>query len=216
MESEARLYGDIVVDDMQECYLCLTVKVLRMLKWVVGECRRAEFLVKMDDDVHLNLQKLLGILDPLTGTAEGRNLVGGNRRRAKPLRNPISKWFTPPELWPDSNGRFPVYVGGAAYVLGQDALRKIYYTSLNYPLFHMEDIFVTGIIGSAKLGLTITNFPEYIREWIPLNRIKASSCTIQREYLAVHFIPPWNYIWCWRHFNQNNFVCNDLPLYLYC
>ena len=202
---------------MLECYLCLTPKILRMLKWVLSRCPGAEFLVKMDDDVHLNLRKLFQILDPFTGTPEGRNLIGGNRRLVKPIRDPASKWFTPIELWPDSNGHFPVYVGGPAYVLGQEALERIYYTSLNYPLFHMEDIFITGLVGSAKLGLRITNFPGIRMEWNPLFEIAKSSCTIQEKYLAIHFhVPSWNYLWCWRHFNKKDYMCNQLPLYVFC
>ena len=205
------------MDNMPECYLCLSLKTIRMFKWVQNSCSAAEFIVKMDDDIFLNLHKVFQILRPFSGTKEGQKLIGGNEINMGPIRNPTSKWFVPKELWPDDFGRLPRFVGGPFYVLGNQALKLIYERSLVEDLFHLEDVYVSGILGTWKLGLNITKFTGYRVGWIPRRNLDFTSCKVRNDLLVVHFhVPAWNYVWCWRFFNSKDFVCNKLPLYLYC
>ena len=47
------------------------------------------------------------------------------------------------------NGDFyPNYLSGTAYLLGIDAVRKLFDESLKTPLFHLEDVYITGICAS--------------------------------------------------------------------
>ncbi|CAG7822355.1 unnamed protein product, partial [Allacma fusca] len=60
-----------------------------------------------------------------------------------------SKWYTPPEIW--SEEFFPPYVGGPCYILAGSVALKIYDAALSEKLFHLEDVFLTGIIPSKHL-----------------------------------------------------------------
>jgi len=213
LEIEAKLHGDIIIDDMQECYLCLSLKTLRMLKWVRAHCSLSEFVAKVDDDVHLNLPKLFQYLRPLSGTSIGANLIGGSLFEEAPaVRDPDSKWYVPMEVYPVE--LFPTYVGGTFYVLGFNALRKIYAKSLEIQLFHLEDVFVTGII-AWELHMKPTMLAGIFGDWRPMDHLFASSCTIRNRMLSVHFrYKAWNYMKCWREFNRRNFVCSRWPLIL--
>ena len=202
----------MIVDDMFESYLNLTLKTLRMFKWVRSHCPEAEFIVKIDDDVHLNLHKFYELLKPFTSSLEGRNLIGGHLyEKSQPMRDPNSKWYTPTQLWPQEV--LPNFVAGFFYVLGKDALAKIYAASFDLPLFHLEDVFLTGMIGSHMLKMNITGFQGISIVWGPYSNFYSSSCTIQDKYLAIHFyFSSWNYLNCWAVFNAKDFTCSSVPL----
>lgn len=40
---------------------------------------------------------------------------------------------------------YPNYVSGTAYVMTIDVVPKLFYTALETPLFHLEDVYLTGI-----------------------------------------------------------------------
>ena len=45
------------------------------------------------------------------------------------------------------NGEFyPNYLSGTAYLISEPAVRKLYEASLSTPLFHLEDVYVTGFV----------------------------------------------------------------------
>ena len=136
----------MVIDNVEDTYLNLTVKVLRMFKWVQRTCPLVKFVLKLDDDVHLNLLKFLHYLGTVSGRPlEAENLVGGyhymNKTPVRTVDPPYGKWFAPPEVWADES--YPDFIGGPAYVLGAGALHKIYNASLSRPLLHLEDVFVS-------------------------------------------------------------------------
>lgn len=50
--------------------------------------------------------------------------------------------FTPPYLF---DGEFyPNYLGGSGYVFTMDTAKKLYDASMNVPLIHLEDVYLTG------------------------------------------------------------------------
>jgi hypothetical protein len=60
--TENQLYKDIVFEDIVETYENLTLKSIAMLRWTSLNCHRIQYLLKIDDDMFLNLPKLLDIL----------------------------------------------------------------------------------------------------------------------------------------------------------
>ena len=208
----------MVVDNMVDTYFNLTVKVLRMFKWVQQSCGQAEFVVKLDDDVYLNLLKFFQYLKQVPEGLEAQKLIGGQlRENTQPVRSSssaYSKWFIPHDLWPSDT--LPNFVAGFCYVVGSEALRDIYRTSLTYsPLFHLEDVFLTGIIASHTLHMKLSGIPNIVGEWPPLYNFYTPSCTIQKKYMVVHPLPP-NDIKCWELFNRKDFICDHWPIVTYC
>ena len=66
------------------------------------------------------------------------------------MRNPFSKWFTPPKLW-DSKAVFPPYVSGLFYVIKGSLVPKLLEASYSVPLDHLEDVFIFGMVASQQL-----------------------------------------------------------------
>ncbi|ODM96713.1 Beta-1,3-galactosyltransferase 5 [Orchesella cincta] len=192
LRSEWERHGDVIVDDMQESYLNLTVKTLRMLKWALHNCAEANYLVKMDDDVYLNVPKLLTYLS----TNGSPLLVAGHRyNEVKVDRDPTSKWYTPPGLW--HREKFPVFVAGFCYIMGMKAAAQMFAESRHVPLFHLEDVFLSGIVGTERLNLELSQFGEIITmlEWY--HYLKPISWV--REKSIIHLASS-NQIRCWTRY----------------
>ena len=136
------------MENMDEHYYKLTIKTLRMLKWFENNCPSSPYFIKVDDDVFLNMRMVVRMLSRLPRDFQmgGRLLLG----RTPDMRNPFSKWFTPPEFW-DSKAVFPPYVGGLFYVIRGSLVPKLLKASYHVPLYHLEDVFISGMVASHQL-----------------------------------------------------------------
>lgn len=41
---------------------------------------------------------------------------------------------------------YPNYLSGTAYVMTPDTVAKLYQAALKIPLFHLEDVYITGML----------------------------------------------------------------------
>lgn len=123
--------------------------------------------MKCDDDTFVNVPNmvhvLLGGTIPVYGatlkdhdqrTVQTRNasnrlrnvdenlLLGSRFCHAKPVGNISSKWYAPNYMFDDKV--YPNYLSGSGYVMSIDVATKLYNASLSEPLFHLEDVYLTG------------------------------------------------------------------------
>lgn len=213
VREEWEKYGDLIVDDLRESYLNLTVKTLRMLKWVLHNCSQAKYLIKMDDDVFLHMPKLLTFLLSQPGGYNPKLIAGHRYNGVKVDRDPWSKWFTPKSAYRAE--KFPPFVAGFCYVLGMQAAQELYDAGMQLSLFHLEDVFLTGIVASKQhyelqqpgkivtIKLWYHNFKTI--KWI-------------QEYIIVHEVSPTQFR-CWtKRTLQTDFgLTSDLwPAFISC
>ena len=98
LEAESDRTGDLAITDNVDTYQNLTLKTLAGLAWATDKCPGAKFVLKADDDVFVQVPRLLalakGLGRPLPGREAGHQpaLVVGNVASGwKPVRNPQSK-----------------------------------------------------------------------------------------------------------------------------
>ena len=60
-EEEGR-HGDVVREDFLDTYQNLTLKTLAGVKWAGQFCGQAEFVMKTDDDMYVNLDNMMEYL----------------------------------------------------------------------------------------------------------------------------------------------------------
>merc|ERR1711894_270919 len=58
IQDESTLYKDIVQEDFEDTYHNLTLKTIMGLKWMAIFCPQAEFVLKTDDDIYVNVDFL--------------------------------------------------------------------------------------------------------------------------------------------------------------
>lgn len=169
---ESNAFGDVIQEDFIDTYNNLTLKSLMLLKWIVSfnqDADRVKYVMKCDDDTFLNIPNLVHVLlggtVPIytdtfklytaatvkrSGWLEGdRELMGFLFRNARPIRDIASKWYAPKYMY--RRKIFPNYLSGTGYVIeATRAAKDLYRAAMRTPIFHLEDVYVTGLCASRS------------------------------------------------------------------
>lgn len=138
--------------------------------------------MKCDDDSFVNVPNLVHVLlggtlpvykstisfyDKLSVNAKsGKNrlvenkflLMGYKFCKAKPISDVTSKWYAPNYMY--SGEYYPDYLSGTAYVMTFETAQRLYKGSLKTPLFHLEDVYLTGFVAD-KIKLKRQHHPLF-------------------------------------------------------
>ncbi|XP_062613193.1 beta-1,3-galactosyltransferase 1-like [Saccostrea cucullata] len=149
IKMEYNHYGDIVQEDFMDSYRNLTYKGIAAFRWITHYCRNATFAIKSDDDIMINLFKIVDEIKLKTVNKYGtKNLILCNQWvRMKVLRDEKSKWYIPKaDFEPEY---FPPYCSGSAFILSVDVVEKMYKASFYTPFFWVDDYYITGALAKA-------------------------------------------------------------------
>ena len=165
LEREAAKYGDIVQGDFIDSYQNLTYKTLMGLHWVSVFCSQAEYAVKTDDDMFLDVFELFMVAratdadlvcpvfnkSPIMLAGTGRERQGGLGRKGM-----MDKWVVEEKELPGPQRDFyPPYCVGNLYLTRPSTAARLVLAAAG-SFFRMEDVWVTGYLASS-LGLTKFN-----------------------------------------------------------
>ncbi|XP_058491191.1 beta-1,3-galactosyltransferase 2 isoform X1 [Solea solea] len=196
LEAESQRHHDIIQQDFLDSYKNLTIKTLMGMNWVAMHCPQASYVMKTDSDMFVNTEYLIYKLLRPDLNPKKHYFTGNNMRGFAPNRNKNSKWYMPPELYP--NEKYPTFCSGTGYVFSGDLAIKIYETSLCIRHLHLEDVYV-GIC-LAKLGIEPTPPPnEFLfNHW----RVSYSSCKYS-HLITSHGFHPNELLKYWHHLQNN-------------
>lgn len=65
IEAESAAHGDIIQVDMNDVYYNLTQKVVGLVNWMNRHCSQVDFILKVDDDVYVNVRNLVTVITSL-------------------------------------------------------------------------------------------------------------------------------------------------------
>jgi hypothetical protein len=83
IETESEMHGDILQINMFDSYYNLTIKVVGLLNWLDDYCFQANFVLKVDDDVYVNVKNLITVVKSLNSSELS---VYGSAADSIPLR----------------------------------------------------------------------------------------------------------------------------------
>ncbi|XP_068129590.1 beta-1,3-galactosyltransferase 1-like [Hyperolius riggenbachi] len=179
LEEESEAFGDIVQQDFMDTYYNLTLKILLGMEWVTKFCPNASYVMKIDNDMFLNVDYLVHkYLRPELPVRE-KYFTGYVLNNTKPIRNSGNKWYVPEEIYP--NDTYPPYCAGPGYVFSADMAKKIYDVSQRIRVIPMEDSFM-GIC-LYELHITITPFPQDVFSDLYTN----DRCQLHKLIMAHHY-----------------------------
>ncbi|XP_061169259.1 beta-1,3-galactosyltransferase 1-like [Saccostrea echinata] len=138
--TENQIYNDILFEDIIEAYENLTRKSIAMLRWASMHCHRVRYLLKVDDDIFLNLPRLL---EELKKHPRENSIIGCKVKGSTPFRFPFTKWRVSRTQY--KGNYYPDYIAGTAYLISGDILQKLYSATQQVPYFIFEDIYITGL-----------------------------------------------------------------------
>lgn len=199
LDAEDALYGDLVVGNSVDSYSNLTLKTLSMLEWADAYCPRAPRLLKTDDDMFINVPRLLQFAAAPRRANATRTVWGKVRRKSLPVRTAKSKYYLSPRQFPARV--LPDFATGPAYLLTADAVRPLLREAPAQPYVRLEDVFVTGVLG-ARLRLRRQHTPEFYNM-----KVAAQPCVVQRGF-AIHMVRYHEQFDLWRKLLDGRAKCS--------
>ena len=183
-ESEA--HQDLVINKIPDLYQNLSLKTLSAFQWLLRFCSASSFLLKVDDDMFVQVDKVLAkIKNILQQNSHPRLILGNISRGWRPVRNPQSKYLiTAAQYAADT---YPDFATGPSYLLSRAAVAEILPAALEAAYLHLEDVFLTGVVAES-LGIQRVDEEEFKNNAV---RVPAQfmGCTIQRS-VTIHKVDP--------------------------
>jgi hypothetical protein len=155
---EQQKYNDLIQGNFIDSYRNLSYKSLIAWKWIKNNCNKASYIIKLDDDVFLNIFKLKQILNNYNIFKSINNsFICYLYTRSKPIRDLksiYSKWYVTQNeynlnLYKNMSifdDGYPCYCRGVGVVMTPDIISKLYLKSFQIKLFWIDDVYV-GILG---------------------------------------------------------------------
>lgn len=108
LTAENTLYGDLIRGHFFDSYDNLTLKTVSMLEWSWKHCAKAKFLLKADDDMFINVPKLVEFVKARVNVK--RSIFGRLADGWPALRDRSSKWYV---SWEEYGlDRYPTFTTG--------------------------------------------------------------------------------------------------------
>ncbi|CAB3384422.1 Hypothetical predicted protein [Cloeon dipterum] len=171
--SESELYGDIIQSHFFDSYDNLTLKTVSALEWIDTYCYQVKFILKTDDDMFINVPRLLQFVDKHAN--DKRSIYGRLAKKWKPIRNKKSKYYVSKEQY--KQVLFPDFTTGPAYLMTSDVVHELYVGALNLTYLKLEDVYTTGIV-AQQLKIRRLHAPEFLNKrmnWHACHVIKGIS-----------------------------------------
>lgn len=171
-------YKDIIIENFVDTYMNLSLKALVMLKLFAAQ-KNCNYLIKTDDDVFLNVPLLVKELENTTNSGILSGRIVKNEKRQKDYSH---KWYAPSYMyWQDE---YPSFLAGPAYLMAQSVAAKLLQTATTIPIFHLEDVYITGIC-AKKAQIPLVDDQRFTDYQIPFKK-----CSLLKLYSAHSFRPP--------------------------
>ncbi|KAH3839673.1 beta-1,3-galactosyltransferase 1-like [Dreissena polymorpha] len=146
LNNEQLVHEDIIQVDVHEHYRNLSVKAVAALSWIHERCKHIRYVMKVDDDIFVNIfeltRNLLPQLHPDSLSVACHVVPAG----ISPIvRSENSRWYIPENLL---SGRkyFPAFCSGYTVVMTAKTTQELYKNSLKQPILPVDDVYTFGIL----------------------------------------------------------------------
>ncbi|XP_013392705.1 beta-1,3-galactosyltransferase 1 [Lingula anatina] len=147
---ESQIHSDIILEDYTESPFNASIKTIGAFKWAAAFCPQAKYVLKVEEDVFIDIPKVLDIL------SHSNTMYGARHAKFSVQRN--GQWAVPYSVFPFET--FPPFLGGPAYAMSLDLAKRVYEASEYFPMIVLEDAYVTGVLREV-VGAEIKQFEEF-------------------------------------------------------
>ena len=153
IKQEADNYNDIIMIDTIDTYQNLFYKHLTVINWIMDNCQNATYVIKLDDDVFVNIKKLTRHLIDKFGMDSNNNSKQNEQSKflycnvndmALPIRKNSSKWYVDYDTY--GFDYYPKYCEGFSYITNIATLKLMHSQTKIIPRFWIDDVYFTGIL----------------------------------------------------------------------
>ncbi len=150
--TEAWKHKDIIQGNFIDHYRNLTYKHVMGHRWITEHCSHVKNVIKIDDDVFLNIPNALKFLTKdnyfKREDTEYDAIYCSRRIHGGPMRTD-GKWFVTKEEYPGN--LYPTWCQGFGYIVKPRLSKRLYEISEEVGFFWIDDVYVTGML-IEKLG----------------------------------------------------------------
>ena len=144
INNEHLLYGDILEVDIAENFQNLSLKCLSALNWINRRCNNTDYILKVDDDIFVNLftvfEKVLPVIQSKSKLILCHVIEGG---KSPIVRDKASKWYIPPSIFPNRT-HLPRFCSGYFAIMTKTVFHDLYLHSQTTPLINVDDVYMFG------------------------------------------------------------------------
>ncbi|XP_041357660.1 beta-1,3-galactosyltransferase 1-like [Gigantopelta aegis] len=146
IENESIVYGDVVQGNFLDTYHNLTHKGVLAYRWTQDFCQQAEMIVKVDDDVFLNVFILLESFYPKFKSKKRSILCQCLMKNRSKIHRGKNKWSVGKRVF-RGYSHYPInYCMGYLVLISRDLIRPMYRASSLTPFFWVDDVYLYGLL----------------------------------------------------------------------
>ena len=157
IENESVVYGDVVQGNFLDSYHNLTHKGVLAYRWIEEFCQRAEMIVKVDDDVFLNIFILLEKYHSILNNTKRSILCELCKENNSLIRRNQTKWNIDKDLFRGYTYYPFKYCMGYTVLITRDLIRPMYRASSFTPFFWVDDVYLYGMLPNKVGNVTFKN-----------------------------------------------------------
>ncbi|XP_064608344.1 N-acetyllactosaminide beta-1,3-N-acetylglucosaminyltransferase 4-like [Liolophura sinensis] len=163
IENESTVYKDIVQGNFKDTYRNLTHKGVLGYRWISENCNSSKLIIKVDDDVFVNIFNVIDYYLPKYGKKPKQILCHVRKEGTSPILhgNTKLKWAVGED---DFRGHkfYPTYCNGYAVFMTPDLITGMYRAAYLTPFFWVDDVYLFGLLPKKIGGVTwesvVSNF----------------------------------------------------------
>ncbi|GFU60319.1 lactosylceramide 1,3-N-acetyl-beta-D-glucosaminyltransferase [Nephila pilipes] len=200
---ENEIHRDIIQGDFLDSYHNLTYKHTMGLSWASSFCNRTKYLMKMDDDIFVDIYQFYDYIANRVRILDLRNNIACYFQTGMPVvRDSVSKWFVSKKEY--AQDTFNDYCSGWAYLTTTYVAHRLYEAAKKLPYFWVDDVHLTGTAAKlAKVGQIRMN-PLFDLESEGLMVWTRSSVNLKWNKV---FAPTWGDLALSRRAHKKAYMC---------
>lgn len=144
IESESEQHNDLVQGNFLDTYRNITYKAVMAFQWVYEFCSHAQMVLKVDDDMFVNMFKLMQWRLPVL-RHQPRQMMCEVVRNGRIRREKGDKWaILPEELL--GRKKYPTYCRGYLVLVTPDLIKLALDKVSSTPFFWIDDVYLYGLV----------------------------------------------------------------------
>ena len=157
---ESIQYGDILVGNFLESYKNLTLKGTKTLKFLADHCKQATWVMKADDDVFVDLQRVRDRLNRWKSNNPSPPIFGFVLPHSRPVICPKYPKCIDKSV---NIKRYPPYVVGVGYIFSNKLVAKMLAENIKTKQYMnlTDDVYMTGYL-TKNIDKQFVNWHNYI------------------------------------------------------
>ena len=178
IEEEFMEYSDIIQGNFVDGYRNLSLNSLYGYKWINQNCANAKYVMKADDDIVVNMNKLLHAVNKKLIFMKGTREVACFRVRGSVHKNKTSRFYVGEHVFMNTRLTLPFCEGKFVFMTTELIAGLLDSASIT-PLFWIEDVYWYGFVMSNIQDIIYTRINW--EDKIEYDKYKAVDCLNKTE-----------------------------------